>query len=117
MPWPPLLLFVDDNLENELNRIDGPCKKYPGRDGPEHQLCILGKILDLDSLFYLIGRLASLWQRSTSWTKRWVDLDFVTVIWGVDDAVSDEADEKDKENDTRVGGFGDVEDLTTLVQR
>jgi len=45
-----------------------------------------------------------------------VDLDFVAVVWGIDDAVNDKTDDKDKKYDTRVGGLGNVEDLTTLVQ-
>ena len=42
--------------------------------------------------------------------------DLVTVVWGIDDAVNDKADEEDEENDSWVGGLGEIENLSTFGQ-
>jgi hypothetical protein len=43
-----------------------------------------------------------------------VNFDLVTIIRGIDNAVRDEANEKDEENDSWVGGLGEIENLTDL---
>lgn len=46
-----------------------------------------------------------------------MNLDFVAIIWRVDDAIGNEGDEKYKENDGWGHCLGDTKNLTTSAQR
>src|ERR1700754_4938804 len=90
LAWPPLVLPIQEHLEEDDDRIDNEGQDDSRLAQPEDQFRGRREIFDGGRLLNLMSRLSSEGQRTTSRSSTILHSDLVSLIWRVDDAVYDE---------------------------